>query len=349
MAAGRSRPIAVRRMSILDFLRRRRGPTAHAGPPLLPRLEARLPPDGGPGLLPPEDLEEAAVEKRLGDRWAAELHLLGRGAAPIGASRRLAAIAWAARRRDVDELGEAVDGLAPWDLPDLMEALLARTDVPVKPLAETARGLAARASDYPALAAAVALIAPDVHDSDRMLLFLAGRSPALAGVCALAVEKLPASDAALLDLAAAGAGLSRSLALERLALRHLEDPAPFAPLVPRALALAAAIEDPLERAWAAVPLLEAAKIDERVGAEPELAAPALACLEAVSRGGWNGGPGPGLARLPGAVRTARALIESESIDEGVRRAAALAVVDARPMPTGAVRTSAERHLADVAR
>ncbi|HEY0839833.1 MAG TPA: hypothetical protein VGD74_06580, partial [Vulgatibacter sp.] len=182
---------------------------------------------------------------------------------------------------------------------------------------------------------------------DRALLLEAGRSPALAGVCALALEKLPAADAALLDLAAAGAGLARSLALERLALRHLENPAPFAPLVPRALALAAGIEDPLERAWAAVPLLEAARADERLASEPALAAPVLACLEAVSRGGWNGGPGPGLARLPGAVRTAQALIGSESIDESVRLAAASAVLDARPMPAGAVRLAAEKLLARV--
>ncbi|HEY0840926.1 MAG TPA: hypothetical protein VGD74_12120, partial [Vulgatibacter sp.] len=145
-------------MSIWDFLRRKAGPSESHGPPLLPRVAARLPPGGGPGLVPPSDPEEAAVEKRLGDRWAAERHLLGRRPQALGEGRRLAAIAWAARRRDVDELREAVDGLAPWDLPDLLEALSARRDVPAAALAETARAFAARASDYPTLAAALALI-----------------------------------------------------------------------------------------------------------------------------------------------------------------------------------------------
>jgi len=314
-------------------------------PSLLSRIEARLPADGGPGLLPATAPEEATEEKRLGDRFAAETHLLGRREGRFfTTARRLAAIASAARRRDPEELREAVEGVAPWELPELLETLAQRSDVAGPALAEAGRRLAAQATDYATLAAAIACLSLGLREEDRELLMIAGRSPALAGVCALALEKLRADevDAALVGLAEAGAGLSRSMALERLALRHLEEPAGFRDLAPRALELAASIEDPLERAWAAVPLLEAARAEELLADAPELAGAVVACLESVSRGGWNGGPGPGLARLPGASRAALAAIDSASLPETSRRRAAAAVLDARPMPAGAVRVAAEK-------
>lgn len=332
-------------MSLWDFLLRRTGSARAAALPLLTRIEARLPADGGPGLVPAADTEEAAEEKRLGDRFATELHLLGRREDRLFATaRRLAAIGSAARRRDPEELREALGGVAPWELPDLLEALARRGDVPGPALAEAARRLARRAEDFPALAAAIACLSLGLREEDLALLTIAGRSPALAGVCALAMEKLPAGevDAALVGLAEAAAGLSRSMALERLALRHLEEPAGFRDLAPRALELAASIEDPLERAWAAVPLLEAARADELLQTAPELAGAVVACLESVSRGGWNGGPGPGLARLPGASRSALATIDAASLPDDLRRRAAAAVLDARPMPTGPVRVAAEK-------
>lgn len=332
-------------MSLWDLLLRRRVSGSPRAPALLSRIEARLPPDGGAGLLPAADPVEAEEEKRLGDRFAAEMHLLGRREDRLFATaRRLAAIASAARRRDPEELREAVEGVAPWELPDLLEALARRGDVSGPALAEAGRRLAARAVDHATLAASIACISLDLREEDRALLMIAGRSPALAGVCALALEKLPAEevDAALFGLAEAAAGLSRSMALERLALRHLEEPARFRALAPRALELAASIEDPLERAWAAVPLLEAARADELLQSDPDLVGPVVACLESVSRGGWNGGPGPGLARLPGASRAALAAIDSVSLPETSRRRAAAAVLDARPMPTGQVRVAAEK-------
>ncbi|HWV38485.1 MAG TPA: hypothetical protein VN033_08400 [Vulgatibacter sp.] len=333
-------------MSLWDYLLRRTSSGSPRVPPLLSRIEARLPPDGGPGLLPAEDPEAAAEERRLGERFAAELHLIGRREDRfLATARRLAAIASAARRRDPEELHEAVEGVAPWELPDLLEALSRRGDVSHPLLAETGRRLAARASDPATLAAAIACVSLDLREEDVPLVITAGRSPALAGVCAQALERLPKGrvEGALLDLAEATTGLSRSMALERLALRHLEDPAGFRDLALRALELAASVEDPLERAWAAVPLLEAARADERLlEVSPALAGPAVACLEAVSRGGWNGGPGPGLARLPVASRTALAVLESAALPKTLRRRAAAAVLDARPMPTGPVRVAAER-------
>jgi len=331
-------------MSLWEMLLRKRGPVRPAAPRLLARIEARLPPGGGPGLLP-ADAEDAAEETRLGDRFAAQLHLLGRREDRFFAgARRLSAIASAARRADPEELREAVEGVAPWELPDLVEALAGRRDVAAPLLAETARRLIASAGDYPTLAAAIACLSLGLREDDRRTIAVAGRSPALAGVCAMALEKLPDADDALLELAEGAAELARSMALERLALRHLEAPAGFRELAPRALELAAAIGDPLVRAWAAVPLLEAARADEWLAGAPAIVGAAVSCVEAVSRGGWNGGPGPGLARLPAASRTAMAVIDLAEAPEALRRRTASAVMDARPIPTGELRLRAERLL-----
>src|SRR5690606_41712959 len=72
---------------------------------------------------------------------------------------------------------------------------------------------------------------------------------------------------------------------------------------------AAEVSDPLDRAWAAVPLLEAVDVPALLEADPSLAEAVVLCLEANDRGGWRGGPGPGRARLPGSQPAADALLE----------------------------------------
>ncbi len=331
-------------MAVLDFLlRRRSSPKAPDAEPLLHRLTARVPRDGAPGLLPSGDPAVDEEERQLAQRNAAELHLLRRGSSLwLGQSRRLAAIASSARRRDPDELREAVAGVEPWELPSLLEALAQRRDLPPSRLAEVARIAASRAADFRGLAAALALITPGVSAEDLPLLLVAGRSSVLSGVCALAIEGLPseAIDPALLSLARITQGLGAALTLERLAIRHVEEPTLLAPLLPDALSLAAAIPDPLDRAYAAVPLLEVAGPD-LLDDHPALATSVAACLDATSRGGWNGGPGPGLGRLPNASHLAHALLIRPDLPEEARRAVAHAVLDARPIPTGPIRLAAE--------
>lgn len=337
-------------MSLLRFLQRRRAKLGTHRVALLERIAARIPEGGAPGLLPASDAEEAAEEARLAERFAVESHRRGRQElSGIGTSRRLAAIASSARRTSAAELEEAIRGVAPWELPELLGAVEARADVPAPRLAETARKLASQAADFPTLAGALALLAPGIVLEDRALLWIAGRSPALTGTCSRSLEALPEEeiDPALLELARRTLGVGRAMALERLAVRHLVDPPGFEALAPQALELAAAIEDPLERAWAAVPLLEVAGLPALLPSRPELGHAGSLCLEAVARGGWNGGPGPGLGRLPGAIKAAEAIFSLASLPLEVRATAARAVVDARPIPSGPARETAERILASV--
>jgi len=336
-------------MVLLRFLRGRGRGADPGAEALLPRIASRVPADGAPGLLPAADPTEAEEEERLGARFAAELHRLSRGDPSwLGQGRRLAAIASAARRRSAAELEEALRGVPPWELGDLAHAVASRKDLTAEALAETARALAKRARDFQTLAGAIAFLGKGIEGEDRELILRAGRSPALAGICALALENLPdeEADASLLELASRSEGMSRALVLERLAARHLVDPDGFTAYVPRALELAAAIEDPLVRAWGAVPLIEVARLPARLDAEPELALPAARCLEAISRGGWNGGPGPGIGRLPGATHTAEAILQLEGMDPEARRITARAVVDARPVPPGPAHAAAEKLLAE---
>lgn len=317
-------------------------------PSQLDRLAARLPPEGAAGLLPASDDDEAERERSLGERWAIETHRHSRaGAAPFTRSRRLAAIASSARRRAPDELAEALQGLLPWELPALLDELGTRSDLSPAGLVKTARALAKRASDLPTLAGAIGVLRPGVGAEDLPLLFLASRSPALSGICALCLEGLPAEqiDPSLLEAARGSLGLARALLLERLGARQLEGAGDPEPWIAEALTLAAAIDDPLERVWAAIPLLEAAPIQSLLEKDPEVALPVAHCLEAVARGGWNGGPGPGLGRLPGAIQAALALLAAAGISDEARSLAAQAVVDARPIPGGPVRREAEKTLA----
>lgn len=325
-------------MGLLDFLRRRSPRTrGGGGTPVLDGLRARLPRDGAPGLLPPPDPADAEAERRIAERFAAELHAWG-PQAPAGLSRRAAAIADAVGRRRVDELAEALEDLPPWELPSLLEALDARADLDRAGAASLARTLAAGAERRELLAAGLALLALAPAPADRELLALACRSPAYAGVCAMSAE--PLGPDALLHLARASEGLGRALVLERLGLACADRPADIEPLAPEALRLAETLDDPVVRAWAAIPLLEVPDVPALLAREPALATAVAACLEAAARGGWNGGPGPGLGRMPGAIRAAEALLAGEAPEEA-RRRAARAVLDAHPLPPGPVRRAAE--------
>lgn len=328
-------------MALLDFLLRRARPPSRGAAPVLHQLRQRIPSDGAPGLLPSSVPEVVAAEVRLGERFAAELHAWG-AREPLGLGRRAAAIADAARRRRTGELAEALDGVAPWELPALLEALEERKDLDRNALLATARTLAGEATTLEQLAGALGLLALGPAPEDLPLLEEAARCPALTGVCAVAAE--PLGGEALLSLARVSTGLGRALALERLGLALAEDPTALAPLAPEALRLAATVEDGPARAYAAVPLLELADAAKLLAADPGLAEPIAACLEATALGGWNGGPGPGLGRLPGAIRAAEALLGGDAPAEA-RARAAQAVLDAHPMPAGPVRTLAQQALA----
>ncbi|AKU91520.1 hypothetical protein [Vulgatibacter incomptus] len=338
-------------MSLLDLLFRRRSPSKSARHGLLDRLRDRLPPGNAPGLLPSPDPAEGEEERLLGERLGIELHRHAATGRSMGLSRRVAAVASSAQRLDPRELEEALADLEPWELPSLLEALAARRDFAPPRVAEVARRLAPLARDFRTLAGALALLSKGTREADRDLLRLAARSHALARFCADAVLALEPAEVepALLDLASVSDGLARSLILEQLAIRHLPDGASAGPLdrAEEALRLAGAIEEPIERAYAAVPLLEVSKAVPLLGSRPELAPALASCLEAVSRGGWNGGPGPGLARLPGAMATAEALIGRQELPAADRLRAARAVVDARPIPPGPVRLAADKLLASL--
>lgn len=324
-------------MSLLDFLLRRSRRRPAAGPPLLPRLAARLPPDGGPGLLPAADDGEARAERQLGERFVAELHAWG-AREPLGLGRRATAVASALGRRRPDELEEALEGLDPWHVPALLEILDSRSDLPLRHLRPTARATAERAADLRVLAAAIGLLALAPAPEDEPLLLLAGRSEALAGVCALAAEELGLP--ALLRLARVATGPARAVVLERLGLAAAERQAEWEPIAAEAIRLAGLVEDEPTRAYAAVPLLEVADARALLQADPGLAVPLVACIEATAVGGWNGGPGPGLGRLPGAIRAAEAVLGSDLPLE-LRTRCARAVLSAHPMPPGPIRAAAQ--------
>lgn len=329
-------------MSLLEvFFGRMRRKRAQ-GPSAWEELRARLPDGGAPGLLPPIDPAQAEAERLLGERFANELHAWA-ASEPAGLGRRVAAIVDAARRRRTDELEEALAGLHPWDLPHLLPLLEARGDLDQKALLDLARRLVQQVGDVELLAAALGLLALGPTPEDRTLLGLACRSPALAGVCAMSAE--PLGPAVLLDLAREAEGLGRALVLERMGLAAAEGGASLDEVAIEAFELAATIEDPIVRAWAAVPLLEVVDVPALLASSQEvaerLADPVAACLESSSRGGWNGGPGPGLGRSPGAIRAAQALLEREGPEE-VRRRVARAVLDAHPLPPGEARLLAER-------
>lgn len=329
-------------MSLFDFLKRRVLPRSSATLPLLASIDARIPADGAPGLLPLADPAQAEAERRLGERFAAELHAYG-AHEPAGLARRAAAVASAASRRKPRELEEALSGLSPWELPSFLEGLGARKDLQKRALAETARKLIPLATGPEVLAAAVAMLAPAVDEGDRDLLLRLGRSTALAGICAMVIEGL--GPAALLELARFAEGLGRALALERLGMVLAEGKSLPPTEIAEALRLAGTVEDPVVRAYGAVPLLETGDVAARLEEDPALAEAVARCLEAAARGGWNGGPGPGLGRMPGGTDAAFKLLSLEAASPEAKRLAARAVLDSHPMPAGPVRKRAEEILA----
>ncbi len=324
-------------MGLLDFLRSRVAQRRPRAAGLLAGLRARVPGGSAAGLLPPPSEAAAEAERRLGDRFAAELHAYG-AREPAGLGRRIAALLAAAARKRPDELEEALGGLQPWELPALLESLEARGDLPRSALVATARLLAERTGSWEVLAAAIGLVGLAPAPEDLPLFETAARSTALAGVCAMSAE--PLGPEVLLRLARRAEGIGRAMALERLGLATADDPQALAPLAAEALRLAGTIEDPAARAYAAVPLLELADAAALLADDPALADPIAACLEAAARGGWNGGPGPGLGRLPGATKAAE-LILAGDLPEEVRRRCARAVLAAHPMPAGPVRKAAQ--------
>lgn len=305
-------------------------------------LSARVPPDGKAGLLPPAEPILAEAENRLGEMHAREIHVWG-ARPPGGLGRRARAVAAACARGRAGELEEALDGLLPWEAPFLLEELEERKEVSRRALASTSRKLFAEARSLETLASAICLLTPATTGEDLEPLLLFGRSPALTASCAMALE--PLGPGALLSLAGVSTGLGRALALERLGLVLVSGGQEEPGFLHEALPLAAAIEDPTERAYAAVPLLEAPGLIQALEKEPELASAVATCLDATALGGWHGGPGPGLGRLPGALSVAEWVLGAEAIEQEVREQAARAVLHAHPMPVGPILDAAQRTLA----
>jgi len=296
---------------LLRLLRRQSSPSASS----LPWLD-RLP------LADPGALEEDLATAR---EFARRLH--GRPAPAPGMSRRVQAVLHAARRRRVDELAEAVRGLSPADAVRLADALSGRADLDRAGLDATARKLLATAPTREPALAALALLALAPTPEDRPLLLRAACSACGAPLAARAAAAMPDGRAVLDAIFEAAPGVGRALAIEAWIRARGSAPGPDEGA--RLLGAAATIGDPLDRAWAAVPLLEAVDVPALLRADPSLAEAVVLCLEANARGGWRGGPGPGLGRLPGSLRAAEALLEGEGPAE-IRRRAARAVLDAHP-------------------
>lgn len=327
---------------MLDHLRRFLRLRSASGGTIADSLPGRVPPCGGPGLLPQPEPALAEAEERLGERHCRELHVWG-ARPPGGLGRRARAVASAASRHKAAELEEALEGLWPWEAPFLIEELESRKEVSKKDLGQTCRALFLETGSFEVLACAIGLLTPAVEEADRERLLLFGRSPALTASCAMALE--PLGTDALLALAGCSVGLGRAMALERLGLSMVSDPsAPLATLE-RALALAGEIEDPVARAYAAVPLLEVPSLPAALEGESHLVDAIASCIEATARGGWHGGPGPGLGRLPGAMGAAEKILLSGSSSREQKERVARAVLEAHPLPMGPVLQAAQKALA----
>lgn len=307
---------------------------------LLRRLLRRSAPPPAPAWLEGlAHLDEAAREedREAGRALARALHGHAKPAAGLG--RREAAVIHAARRRRPAELLEALEGLPYPAALRLGERLAARPDLDRGGLAQTARrALESAARREEALAAlALLALAPSPADLPRLLEAARSAAGAPAALRVAAAAALPRAE--LHSLLAAASGIGRALALEA----YLHDRSLEAGEAPRLLELMAGIEDPLERAWASAPLLEAVDAAALLAEAPALGGPLVLGLEANARGGWRGGPGPGLGRLPGSIRAAEALLTGELAPELMDRAAR-AVVEAHPAPHGEVLRRAEARL-----
>lgn len=296
------------------------------------RLFRRPSPPATPGsawidrlpLATPEERDEDAAAAR---EFARRLH--GRLPSAPGISRRVQAVLHSARRRRVDELAEALRGLAPADAIRLAEAISARGGLDSEGLGSTASELLATAPTREPALAALALLSLSPLSARGPLLLRAALSALGAPLAARAAAALPDAGRWLSNIVEAAPDVGRALAIEEW-VRAL-GPKLGAEEAAKLLRSAAEVSDPLDRAWAAVPLLEAVDVPALLEADPSLAEAVVLCLEANARGGWRGGPGPGLGRLPGSQRAAEALLEG-SYAPAIRERTARAVLDAHPAP-----------------
>ncbi|HLV60542.1 MAG TPA: hypothetical protein VKY51_03980 [Fredinandcohnia sp.] len=305
---------------------RRRRATAPAAPPWIDGLDA-------------QDEAARAEDREAARQIARAMH--GHALPPAGLERRATAATHAARRRRPDELAEAIEGLPyPWAL-RLAERLAARPGLDRAGLGETARRVVLETPGRDAALAALALLSLAPSPADVDLLERAARSAVGAPAAARVAGALPgdAGRSALLAVIRRAEGVGRALAIEeRLRSRPPGDDAALL------LELTAGIDDPLDRAWAAVPLLEAIDPDALLANRPDLAEALARAVESTARGGWHGGPGPGLGRLPGSQRAALCLLRGE-VEAALRTRVARAVVEAHPAAAGEVLRLADQVLA----
>lgn len=291
----------------------------HPSPPPAPAWLDRI------EHLDPEGREE---DRRAAQGLARALH--GHALPMPALGRREVAVLHAARRRRPAELLEAVQGLSYPAALRLAERLAPRPGLDRQGLAAAARHLVETSPEREVVLAALALLALAPTEEDLPLLERVARSATGAPAAMRVATAIPAlRRPALLSLVKASSGIGRALALEELLRRG----APVPEEAPALLSLLAEVEDPLERAWGSVPLLEAVDVPSLLAENPSLAETVVLALEANARGGWRGGPGPGLGRLLGSIRAAEALLEGEFPDD-LRKRSARAVIEAHPAPAG---------------
>lgn len=314
--------------ALLGALRKRLGRKSEASAPsLLDSLRER-------GPSPSPEREERAR------------HLARMRHAPLpplpGLSRRATAAVLGSRRRRPEELEEALRGLAPWQLEPLLAVLRRRPEADRTALARCAKELAERCASEDVLAGALALLSLHPQPEDVPLLVAVGPLPTLASFAAQALRGLPADVGrpALLELTRRSSGIGRAMVIEEA----MADASDDEELAVELLRLAAEIDDPLDRVWGALPLLERVDWKGALGERPELGPALASALEASARGGWNGGPGPGLGRMPGAQRAAEALLLHPEAAEAAKRDAARAVLDSHPGAPLALRELAQETL-----
>lgn len=284
------------------------------------------------------DEEAREGDREAGRALARALH--GHAAPTPGLERRATAAIHAARRRKPGELAEALEALPYPAALRLAERLAARRDLDRAGLGEGARRILEATPQREVALAALALLTLAPSPEDLPLLERAAHSAAGAPAAARVAAALPADEArpALLSVIRRASEIGRALAIEEnLRAQGAGEDAPLL------LELASAIEDPLERAWATVPLLEQIDAEALLEARPALAEALVLGIEANARGGWHGGPGPGLGRLPGAQRVALHLLR-EGVDPLLRERAARAVVEAHPAPAGELLRKAQEIL-----
>lgn len=290
-----------------------------AGPPAAPPWIERL------GKL---DAAEAEEDREAARALARALH--GHAQIAPGLGRREEAVIHASRRRRPEELREAIRGLDCPSALALAKRLEGRRALDRGGLGEAAQRVVETSPLRDEALAALALLTLSPSSVALSLLEKAALSalgaPAAMRVATAQPETSRPALHALLEIAP---GIGRALALEEYLRARKVEPGE-APLL---FELMSGIEDPLERGWASAPLFEEADAAVLLEENPSLAQAVVLGLEANARGGWRGGPGPGLGRLPGSIRAAEALLRGEYPSEFKERAAR-AVVEAHPAPLG---------------